>query len=252
MQAKEVYMSMQARSETPVASVRWVWWSLVFLVLIASFVVSFAVSAPADWIVNRFNLAVSQDAVSGTVAEGQIALDGGFVLGWQARPWTSLMDFRLVVDVTVQGPQTDIAVPLALGLSSYEIGPVIGSADAALAQAVFPYSKLRCSGPVLPQGFVVQVSNQTVTGAGGMRSGDLDCGTAAAAALVPPLTLGFTPLAEGTMARITAGPLIVATATAEGDGRLKVILHKDGAALFTGLPSSADSSIDLPLSSLFR
>lgn len=247
-------MLMQSRPKTPVASERWLRWGGVCLLLIASFVISFVVAAPGYWpaasVVQRFQLAVPPEAVSGTVAKGQMVLEGGFVLRWQIRPWDSLLGLRLAADVTVQGPETDLAVPVAVGLASYDIGPVVGSADAQLGQAIFPQATLRCSGPVVALGLRVKISRRTVTGDGVLRSGDLACDGAAQA--VPALSLSFAPQGAGSVAALVSGPLAVATASANGDGRLAIVLHKEGAGLFPGMPASADSSMDMPLGSLFR
>ena len=243
-------MSTPVTPETPAAWARWLLWTGLVLVLVASFAVSFAANTPARWVVQRFNLALAEDAVSGTVMHGQIALDGGFVLRWDLRPWASLRGLRLAADVTLQGPQTDIGGPVTMGLASYDIGPVAGTADAQVVGAVFPGVSLRCAGPVLAAGLRVAMTRQTITGAGTLRSDELTCRNAAQA--IPPMRLTFTPLKTGTVAAVVAGPLPVVTATAAGDGRLSVVLHKEGAALIPGLPSSADSSIDLPLSAYFR
>ena len=246
-------MSMPERPETAAASAnrsRWLLWTLLVLVLCASFAVSFAANAPARWLVQRQGLALAEDAVSGTLMHGQIALDGGFALRWQVRPWQSLTTLRLSADVGLRGPGTDIGGPVAVGLASYRIGPVDGQADAQVLGAIFPGLALRCAGPVLAAGLRVELTRQTVTGAGTLRSDALTCGSAAQ--VIPAMILTFTPLDAGTQATITAKTLPVVTATAAGDGRLAVVLHKAGAALFPGLPASADSSLDLPLSSFFR
>lgn len=243
-------MSMPEKPESPAASVRWLLWTSVVLVLVASFAVSFAANAPAGWVVQRLDLALSEDAASGTLMHGQIALDGGFALQWDVRPWASAMRLRLAADVTLRGPATDIGGPVAMGLSSYDIGPLTGSADALVLGAIFPGITLRCSGPVLAAGLRVEMTRRTVTGEGTLRTDALACEDGAQT--IPAMTLSFTPLGAGTVANVTAGALPVVTATASGDGRLAVVLHKAGAALIPGLPTSADSSIEMPLSSFFR
>ena len=245
-------MSMPVMPEIPAATPspkrgRWWLWTGAGLVLVASFAVSLAANAPARQLVQRLDLALAEDAVSGTVMHGQIALDGGFALRWDVRPWASLTTLRLAADVTLQGPQTGIGGPVAVGLSSYDIGPVAGSADAAVLRAIFPGIDLRCAGPVLAAGLQVTLTRQTFTGTGSVRTDRLTCG----AAVIPAMALSFAPVAAGSVATVTAGPVPVITATAAGDGRLAVVLHKEGAALIPGLPSSADSSIELPLSSFF-
>ena len=243
-------MSMPEWPETPAAWSRWLLWTGLVLVLCASFAVSFAANAPARWLVQRLDLALAEDAVSGTLMHGQIALDGGLALRWDVRPWASLTGLRLTADLALRGPGTDIGGSVAADLSSYHIGPVDGRADAQVLQAIFPGVSLRCSGPVLAAGLRVEMTRQTLTGAGTLRSDELAC--ADGGQTVPPMALTFTPLQAGSVATVSAGALPVVTATAAGDGRLAVVLHKAGAALFPGLPASADSSIELPLSSFFR
>ena len=169
-------MTIPERSETPAETgrlTRWLIWLGVALLLCGSFAISFAANAPARWMVQRFNLALPEDAVSGTPMHGQIALEGGQVLSWQIKPLASLIGLRLTADVALRGAGADLTSPVAVGFSSYQIGPMNGGADADVLAEIFPDLKLRCTGPLLFADLRLGMTRQTVTGDGTWRSGTL-------------------------------------------------------------------------------
>jgi len=212
---------------------------------------SLAVNAPARLIAQRFDLTLANDAVSGTLMHGQIAMDGSFVLRWNVNPIATLMNLKVTADVTLNGPGTDLAGGAAMGLSAYRLGPLDGRADARVLQVIFPLIRLQCAGPIVAAAFRVDVTRHVFTGTGTLRSGELSCDDSGRQAKVPAMALTFVSNGADTDANVMAGTVPVLDATSHS-GQLAVVLHKEGAALFPGLPSSADSSIELPLSIVFR
>lgn len=243
-------MSRRVRSETPGAWSRRLLWLTFVLVVSASFLISLAVNAPARLIAQRLDLTLANDAVSGTLMHGQIEMDGSFVLRWNVKPIASLIGLNVTAGVTLTGPETDLAGDAALDLSAYRFGPVSGQADARVLQAIFPLARLHCAGPIVAAAFRVDVTRKVITGTGTLRSGELSCDDSDNQTKVPAMTFTFVPNGGGTDANVMAGSVPVLDATSHA-GRLAVVLHREGAALFPGLPSSADSSIELPLSVVF-
>ena len=245
-------MTMPEPPETPAASVRWLLWATLVLVLCASFIISFAANAPARWVTQSLELTLAEDAVSGTLMNGQIALDGGFVLRWTMDPVASILGLKISADLALDGTATDLRGPVTADLAAYRAGPFDGRFDVTVLQAIFPSATLQCAGPGLAAAFRIELTRQGMTGAGTLRTDVLDCKSAGQTLAVPALSLGFAPASTGSVMQIKAGAVPVLTATSANDGRLAVVLHKEGAALFPGLPSSADSSIELPLSTFFH
>lgn len=243
-------MSRQVRSETPGAWARRLLWLTFFLLVSASFLLSLAVNAPARLIAERLDLTLGDDAVSGTLMHGQIEMDGSFVLRWNVKPIASLMHLNVTAGMTLNGPETDLAGDAALGLSAYGLGPVNGRADARVLQAIFPFARLHCAGPIVAAAFRLDVTRHAFAGTGTLRSGELSCDDSGNQTKVPAMALTFVPNGGDTDANVIAGTVPVLDATSHA-GRLEVVLHKEGAALFPGLPTSADSSIELPLSVVF-
>lgn len=239
-------------------------WSSVVLLGLAALAVSLVVSVPVSVVAARLGLSASVDRVSGTLWNGT-ASKVGHEVRWQVSGAESLRGMGLVVNWRLTGPGTDLAgstaLPLTLSrksadlLGGLRLGPVSGVAGWGVIEAAMPGLPIRCDGTA------------TVTGlrfglVPGARSADgtitaLPATCARLDGAVPPvptpsLAARLTMDADdmvATLADTDSGAELAVARLTEAD-RIVITLRAAGAALVPGLPSAADSEIDLPLAAL--
>lgn len=216
---------------------------------------------PARVAVQGFDLALAPSRLSGTIWDGRMRLDGGHSLRWTVDRRASLLALRAVADVALDGPDTALTGRVSLRARSLRVIALQGRAGWSLAQAALPDLPILCDGEAVVESLSVSAGSgqggRTIrTGAGIARTGPATCARRdgqVAGVPVPALRATIDSDAEGLRAVVTAEdapetPLVTARLT--NADRLVVTLHRAGAAMVPGLPATADSEMDLPLSAL--
>lgn len=219
---------------------------------VGSLFVSLVVNLPARLIVDQLPKTGGIVAVTGTLWQGRVVLAGEQALGWRLAPWRSLTGLGLAADITAQGPGSDAAGPVLIRPGGIAAGPVDGTLSAALIGALLPEAGVACDGGLVARGLRVDVSRRAASGAGELRSGPIACRGGLTLDL-PAARLVLTEVGGGLQVRATTteGDEPLFRADVDTDGGLTATLHARAAALIPGMPSSADSTVQMPLSALF-
>ena len=196
---------------------------------------------------------VPVQGLSGTVWQGQAQLDAGHLAIWDVAARDSLLTLALVMDVQVTGPQTRLTGRVAVRPTQVVIGPVSGQAAWPLLAAVVPGLAIVCDNVADVRIGSVILTRAARTGVGRVMVGDGFCdrvdGTVTRVP-VPALVVDITTVEDGVEAVVTHDATPLLTARITNDDRAKITILAAGAALVPGMPSSADSQIDLPLNML--
>lgn len=255
--------SQQTTGQTPGGSSRWMrfaFWSSVLLLGIAAFAVSLVFYMPARFMAQQMNLPIESDQVSGTVWNGLAELGDAHSVTWETSGFESLRQMAMVVNWRVTGPGTDlagrVAVPVPPRADRAELDAVRGSVAWPLVAAVLPGMPIRCDASA-------EVADLRLTLAPGLRTGEgaitVSPGIceridgAVPAVPTPALSASLTTGTDGLVAVVTqtdAPKTPLATARLTNADRIIVTIHAAGAAMVPGMPSSADSEIELPLAAL--
>ncbi len=177
-------------------------------------------------------------------------------MDWQADGWESLRRAALVVNWTIGGPGTDLSGRIAARPGSAAIGPMSGRIGWPLVEAAMPGLPIRCTIMADVAGLTLNVARTRRSGMGGLTTTAGECARIDAAQLptpAPALTATLGPAEEAVQAVLTTRedprtPLVTARLT-DAD-RVVLTIHRAGAALVPGMPSGADSELDLPLATL--
>jgi hypothetical protein len=215
---------------------------------------------PARFAAQYIGQPAIMDRVSGTIWNGSAELDGSHIVGWQTSGWESLRRMAVVVNWRVTGPGTDlagrIAVPLPARRDRAELDAIRGSVAWPLVEAALPGLPIKCDVTADVERLRVTLIPGAREGEGSISASPGICNRIDGA--VPPvptpaLNASLTNAAEGLMVVVTqkdTPQIPLATARLTNDDRIIVTIHAAGAALVPGMPSSADSEIELPLTAV--
>lgn len=216
---------------------------------------------PARFAAKQIGLPLDTMQVSGTIWNGYARLGDAHVLSWQTSGWESLRRMAVVVNWHLEGPQTDltgrVAVPLPPRADRAELDAVRGSLGWALVAAALPDLPIRCEAMAVFDGLQVNLAPGVRTGEGMISAPKGRCerrDSDMPPVPTPVLTAAINSDGEGLVAVLVQTNLPqtpLATARLTNTDRIIVTIHPAGAALVPGMPSSADSEIELPLATLF-
>ena len=215
---------------------------------------------PARFAAQQLNLPVNLDLVAGTIWNGSAELDDAHKVSWETSGFESLRQMAMVVNWRVTGPGTDlagrVAVPVPPRADRAKLDAVRGRVAWPLAEAALPGMPIRCDASA-------EVASLRLTLAPGLRTGDGAITVSPGICeridgAVPPVP---TPALSASLATDADGLIVVvtpttapttplATARLTNADRIIVTIHAAGAAMVPGMPSSADSEIELPLTAL--
>jgi hypothetical protein len=228
-------------------------WSLVILLGLGACAAMLAATVPVRFAIRTAGLPIPPEAFSGTVWHGEVQIADGHTATWHSRGLESLLAARFIADLRLAGPGTDLAATVRYGNNRLEIGPVAGTAAWPALQALLPMMEIRCTSSA-------EVSSVTVTdrprprvaaGQINISAGTCDRvdGTVTGVP-VPALTIYLGHDVGNIIATVVAAQtpdVPLARAELTQDDRVRITIYAAGAAMVPGLPSSADSQIDLPL-----
>lgn len=216
---------------------------------------------PARFAAKQIGLPLETLQVSGTIWNGYARLGDAHMLSWQTSGWESLRRMAVVVNWHLEGPQTDltgrIAVPLPPRADRAELDAVRGNLGWALVEAALPGLPIRCEAMAVFDGLQVNLAPGVRTGEGMISAPKGRCerrDSDMPPVPTPALTAAINSDGEGLAAVLLQTDLPqtpLATARLTNTDRIIVTIHPAGAALVPGMPSSADSVIELPLATLF-
>ncbi len=195
--------------------------------------------------------------MSGTVWAGQMQLDGGHVVTWTTQGAASLAALGWVADWRLSGPGTALGGRLVLRRAGGEVGPVSGVAGWPLVMALLPGLPILCDGRATFVAVIATATRAARSGSGSVASDAATCARVdgrGGDVPVPALRAEVeTMAADAVQAVVTAQqgtgvPLVTMRLTAAD--RLVLTIHQAGAAMVPGMPATADSELDLPLSVL--
>lgn len=229
---------------------------------VAAFAISLVVYMPARFAAQNLGLPAGRVTVSGTIWNGSAGFDGDHTVTWETSGWESLRRMTAVVNWRLTGPGTEVtgrvSVPLPPRADRAVLDAVDGNVSWPLIEAAMPGFAIRCEAMAKIAGLRLSLDPGLRTGEGSLAAPEGSCARTDGA--VPPvptpaLAANLSSDVEGLVAVLTQAdapqtPLVTARLT--NTDRIIVTIHAAGAALVPGMPSSADSELDLPLSAVFR
>ncbi len=164
----------------------------------------------------------------------------------------------LVFRWTVTGRGSNLDGALAIGPRQTAVGPVDGRLDWSAVAALMPDLPIGCDMTARFDAVALRDAPQSRTGSGTITTAAGQCariGSSGAPTPSPALNVALASVPDGVEAVVTTQadrntPLVTARLT--DTDRLVMTIHRAGAALVPGMPSAADSQLDLPLSTVLR
>jgi Type II secretion system (T2SS), protein N len=224
-------------------------WSLVLILGLGAFAVALVAAMPVRFAVDVAGVTLPLTGMSGTVWHGQGQLDGGHTVTWDTQVLQSVLAMALVADVRVTGPDTALNGRVSLTPSQVAAGPVTGQAGWPLLAAVMPGLQIACDGVAdVRMDVMILTVPRSATAQVTVAEGFCDRvdGTITRVP-VPALVADIATVEDGVEAVVTSKATPLVTARITNDDRAKVTIHAAGAAMVPGMPSSADSQLDIPL-----
>lgn len=234
--------------------------SLVLLLGIAAFAVSLVWYMPVRFVAHQAGLLesgpVAASRLSGTIWQGRMQLDGRHEVTWTTQTAASLWAFGFAADWEIDGPGSDLTGKIVLRPGGVDLGPLSGSAAWPLIAAALPGLPIACTGEARLAAVEFRLDGTERTGSGTITTSAAECARLDGEVdrvPAPALHAQITTLPNFLQVLVTPQdgarvPLVTARLTSED--RLVITIHQAGAALVPGMPSTADSELDLPLSVL--
>jgi hypothetical protein len=223
-------------------------WSLVLILGLGAFAVALVAMMPVRFAADLVGVQVP--GLSGTLWDGQAQLDAGHVAIWDVAARDSMLRWALVFDVQVTGPQTRLTGRVAVRPTQIVIGPLAGQAAWPLLAAVLPGLQIACDSVADVHIGRVILTHDARSGVGQVIVNEGFCdrvdGTVTRVP-VPALVADITTAEDGIQAVVTSDDVPLVTARITNADRAQITIHAAGAAMVPGMPSSADSQIDVPL-----
>jgi len=228
-------------------------WSLVLILGLGAFAVALVAAMPVRFAMEVAGVTLPVTNLSGTVLQGQGQLDAAHLVQWDAAARDSWATLALVYDVRMTGPQTDLAGRVALRPWQVVIGPLAGQAAWPLVAAVLPGLQIACDGAADVRIGSVIVTHDARKATGRVTVDQAVCnrvdGTVTGVP-VPALDADIATVEDGIEAVVTSADVPLVTARITNANRALITIHAAGAAMVPGMPSSADSQLDIPLNLL--
>ncbi len=236
--------------------------SLVLFLGLAAFAGSLIWYMPIRFVAHQAGLPkagpMAADRLSGTIWQGRMQIDGGHEVTWTLRPGASLWMLGLAADWRVEGPGTDLSGKVVLRSDALGLGPLSGVASWPLVAATMPGLPFSCTGQARFAAVELRVESNLRTGSGTVSTPTGECARIDGkgdAVPTPALHAQISTLEDAIQALVTPqdGPRVaLVTARLTSADRLVITIHQAGAALVPGMPRTADSELDLPLSILLN
>ena len=227
---------------------------------ILAFLVSLILYMPARFAARTIGLPAESLRISGTIWNGFTRLDDAHTLSWETSGWASLQRMALVVNWHLTGQDTDLlgrlAVPLPPRADLAELDAVRGRVGWPLVEAVLPGLAIRCDAYAVLDGVQVSLKKGLRRAAGTIvapAGSCLNMQSDAPAVATPNLSAVLGSDDAGLVAVLVqseAPTVPLATAKLTNSDQIVVTIHAAGAAMVPGMPASADSEIEMPLSTL--
>jgi hypothetical protein len=228
---------------------------------ILAFVVSLILYMPARFAARSIGLPAESLRMSGTIWTGYTNLDDTHRLSWETSGWASLQRMALVVNWHLTGPDTDLlgrlAVPLPPRADRAKLDALRGRVGWPLVEALLPGLTIRCDAHAALDGVRVTLAPGLRSAAGEITAPAGTCinlQSDAPPVATPNLSAVLGSDATGLVAVLVqseAPTVPLATAKLTNADQIVVTIHAAGAAMVPGMPASADSEIEMPLSTLF-
>lgn len=194
--------------------------------------------------------------LSGTIWQGRMQIDGGHEMSWTTRPGASIQALGLAADWQLAGPGTDLSGKVTIYNGGADLGAVAGVASWPLVAAALPGLPISCTGQARFAAVELRIDSAVRTGSGTVTTQAGEClridGQADPVA-APALHAQIKSLPDAIEVLITpqdGARVALATLRLTTTDRLVVTIHRAGAALVPGMPSTTDSELDLPLAVL--
>jgi hypothetical protein len=221
---------------------------LVLILGLGAFVLALVTTMPVRFAADMAGVKVA--GLSGTLWDGQAQLDARHLAVWDVAARDSMLRWALVFDVQVTGPQTRLTGRVAVRPTRIVIGPLEGQAAWPLLAVMMPGLPIACDGVA-----DVHIGNMVLTrdarsGVGRVTVNDGFCDRVDGLVTrvpVPALMADITTVEDGIQAVVTSDAVPLVTARITNADRAQITIHAAGAAMVPGMPSSADSQIDVPL-----
>jgi hypothetical protein len=227
-------------------------WSSVLLAGVLAFAVSSILYMPVGLLAHHAAGLPADGRLSGSLRRGAAELGGGHRLTWRLDAGRSLAALGLAGDLRLEGPGTALAGAGTANLRGLALRGVAGEAAWPLLAALRPGLPVDCALSARLLRLDLRAGAGARAGDGAAEIGPGTCRGPGGAAPVPALTarLITTPAGLRAVLALAADATPLATGTLTPDDRLRLTVHAAGAALVPGMPASADSEIDMPLSLL--
>lgn len=246
---------MQAGGGDRGAGHRGRWRALLGLGILAivAYAATLVATAPARVALLVIDPPPALQRLSGTVWSGEAMLDGGLVASWRVDPLASLLSGAVRADWTLAGADTRLSGAARLSPSTSELRDVEGVAGWSLVRAAMPQAGLECDANARVSIARLRLEGGAIKGAGELTSPPGVCRPAGQDDADPVET----PALRADMRTTEAGLELTLFAQADPttalgalslapDGPLIITVHPAGARLVPGMPSSADSVLELP------
>lgn len=194
--------------------------------------------------------------LSGTVWQGQMQIDGGHLVTWVVDGAASLWTFGFAADWRLTGPGTDLAGEVVGWPGGVDFGPASGVAAWPLVAALLPGLPIACSGQARFAAVAFGFDATERTGSGTVTAPAGECARIDRPDdRIPRPALHTQISTQPDAVQLLVTPqdgarVALVTARLTTEDRLVVTVHREGAALVPGMPKTADSELDLPVSIL--
>ena len=233
-------------------------WSSVALLGAVAFLCSLVAYMPARVVVQYTDIPASQAQLSGTVWDGQMVLEDGQLVSWVLDTSASLFGFGAVFDWRLTDFDSNLDGRLAFRPRRLVIGPVSGNLSWGTVASFMPGLAVECNIMAVLNAIVIDIGSNSHSGSGSLTTSAGNCmrlGNAGASTGAPAMVAELSQVEDALRAVLTTQadrqtPLVTARLTPAD--RIVLTIHREGAALVPGLPTSTDSELDLPLAVLLQ
>lgn len=228
----------------------WRWLLGASLLLGGAYAGALAVTAPAAVIARAVDLPPAIVGLTGTVWQGQAAVDGGSVVGWSVNAAGSLQSRAIAADWTVTGPDTRLSGEIIGSTGRIEIADVSGVVGWSLISAVVADLPVQCDLTARVGIARAALGPGDVSGSGTATTPPMTCRTENGGDVaIPALSSVMAPIEGGVRIEISAreGGERLGSVDLLAKGWMALTLEPAGARLIPGMPSSAATVVEMPI-----